>query len=496
MTILLRARFALILSIFPLIWLASIQPAVSQIFGPISGDSVVSPGIGVQASAPEMLRRLPNVDFDAARSGDRPGQLASYGAQVAPAILDSDAEWIASAIQPASYSEFAGDFGGYKSDGFTLGSCTIVPYGVLWSDMIYSTSRTVPGRFILWVQSDELEGEDTFQIEARYTRVGFDIKGPTLDLFGGITGGGKVEIDFLGNFLTENQPDTRLRHAYWEAKNDYVRFLVGQYWDLVSPRLPNTVNFAVNWGVGNIGFRRAQFRLERYFHLSHNMIWTVQGALAQNVIQDFTGGKTPIGTITRETGNWPMLQGRTALSFGRHCREPVTIGLSGHIGETGFDLGDDIFFPAKDDARFQTWSFNIDAKVPITDRLGLHGEFFTGANLSPLLGGIVQGVCPCMRVPIRSTGGWAELWYDVTPDIHTHLGFGIDNPNDKDSLLGRTNNQVVYGNVFLDVTEHLITGLEVSSWRTTYHNLTNDPDLSPTTPGEAVAIDWTVRYKF
>jgi hypothetical protein len=447
-------------------------------------------------SAPEMLRRLPDIDFNAARPEERPTHLASYGAEMAPAILSGDDQWLASAIRPANYSEYSGDLGNYQSDGFKLGSLTVVPYGVLWMDMIYETSRTFPGRFLLWVISKEQQGEDTFQIDARYTRVGFDVKGPELDLFGGIRGGGKVEIDFLGVFTVENQPDTRLRHAYWEAKNDDVRFLVGQYWDLVSPRLPNTVNFSVSWGVGNIGFRRTQFRVERYFQLSHDVVWTVQGALAQNVIQDFTSGATAIGSVARETGNWPMVQARTALSFGRHCSEPITIGMSGHAGETGFDFGSDIFFPAEDDARFLTWSFNIDAKVPITDRFGLHGEFFTGSNLSPLLGGIVQGVCPCRRVPIRAHGGWAEIWYDVTPDIHTHIGFGIDNPNDNDSLLGRTNNQVVYGNVFLDVTEHLITGLEVSSWRTSYHNRTNDPTLSPTAPGEAVAVDWTVRYKF
>jgi hypothetical protein len=291
-----------------------------------------------------------------------------------------------------------------------------------------------------------------------------------------------------------------LRHAYMEAKNEQVRFLVGQYWDLVSPLLPNTVNFSVNWGVGNIGFRRAQFRAERYIHLSDNLIWTVQGALAQNVIQDFASGGPGTAGVVRETGNWPMIQGRTALTLGRQCLQPITVGISGHIGETGFDFNQAFLNqPIEDDARFTTWSFNVDAKIPVTNRLGLHGEFFNGANLSTLLGGIVQGVCPCRRSPIRSYGGWLETWYDVTPDVHAHVGFGIDNPNDRDSLIGRTNNQVIYANVFLDVTKHLITGLEVSSWKTAYQNKTlGTPDEidAPTEPGEAVAIDWTIRYKF
>jgi hypothetical protein len=401
----------------------------------------------------------------------------------------------------ANYSEVADCGPSLMPDGFQIGSIRVVPYGVLWSDMKYTTDRQFPGRFILWVESEEAQGEPAFHLEARYTRVGMDLKGKQVDLFGGITGGGKVEIDFLGNFTTENQPDTRLRHAYFEAKNEHVRFLVGQYWDLVSPLLPNTVNFSVNWGVGNIGFRRAQFRVERYFHVSDHLKWTLQGALAQNVIQDLVSG--PLSAdVTRETGSWPMIQARTAVTLSSFCCDPITVGCSGHIGETGFDFRDSApgnpSIGPQDDARFRTWSINADMKLPITDCFGFQGELFHGANLSPLLGGIVQGVCPCERVPIRSIGGWGEVYYNVTPCIHLHAGFGIDDPNDRDSLIGRTNNRVIYGNVFFDLTDHLITGLEVSNWRTGYQNQTAAPNAVPfpTAPGEATTIDWTVRYKF
>ena len=303
-----------------------------------------------------------------------------------------------------------------------------------------------------------------------------------------------------GGFVTENQPDTRLRHAYWEAKNDDYRFLVGQYWDLTSPLLPSTINFSVNWGAGNIGFRRAQFRVERYLEMSDNLLWTIQAAAASEVIQDF-GTAEDIG---RESPNWPMIQARTALTVGDRGGQPITMGISGHIGETGFDFeSGDPANPSlgpEDDARFETWSFNTDFTVPFTDRLGVHGEFFTGANLSPLLGGIIQGVCPCLRDPIRSTGGWVEIWYDVTSNVHTNFGFGIDDPINSDILVGRTYNRVVYANVLLDLTGHLATGLEVSSWKTSYTNRSSEPGFNPvpgpTQPGEAVVVDWTVRYAF
>ena len=223
---------------------------------------------------------------------------------------------------------------------FTFGDFTVKPYGILWGDMIYSTSRAVPGPFILWIISEEEQGEDTFIVDARRSRVGIDITGPTHDIFGGITGGGKVEVDFYDSFVNENQPGVRLRHVYWEAKNENVRFMVGQYWDVLSPLLPNTVNFSVGWAAGNVGFRRTQFRVERYFHLLNGNTLTLQGALCENIVPDLASGPRAAG-VSRETGNWPMIQGRFAYTFDNpYACLPVTVGVSGHVGETGFDGGE------------------------------------------------------------------------------------------------------------------------------------------------------------
>ncbi len=418
-----------------------------------------------------------------------------------------DADVADASVAPVSYEVFAGDDAGLKPLNCDVGSCTVTPYGILWGDMIFSTSRTYPGHFILWIPSEEDQGEEAFVMDVRRSRAGINIAGPSSDLCGGITSGGKIEIDFFGGFTIPNTTDVRLRHVYWEAKGESTRMLVGQTWDLISPLLPSTINFSVGWATGNIGFRRAQFRLEKYYHLSDNIKWTVQGALAQNIVPDLSSGLVATG-VNRETPNWPMIQGRTALSFNGlgHSCQPITVGVSGHIGQTGFDFNTTSpgpeQLPPEDDARFQTWSFNVDVKLPVTERLAFQGEFFTGANLSNELGGIVQGICPCLRVPIRATGGWGEVAYDVTPNVHTHFGFGVDDPNNADSLIGRTYNRSIYGNVMFDLTEHLRTGFEVASWRTQYHNETldeTDPDLvipGPTAPGEAMVYEWTVQYRF
>jgi len=381
---------------------------------------------------------------------------------------------------------------------FTKGAFRIVPYGYFWADMLYETDRTTPGAYTVYVPSRETEGENAFIIDARRSRFGVDIAGPMIPLLDCAKSSAKLEVDFQSHLtnVNENKATVHLRHVYWQVQNDWFRMLVGQTWDVMSPLYPSTLNYSVGWYGGNIGYRRAQFRLERYFALSDASLLTAQFALAQDIVTDFPADPG----IQREPAGWPVLQGRVAYTLGdRNRGRPITLGVSGHIGETGFDFtqagpGPNPL-PPVDDARFRTWSFNVDLNAPITDRLTLKGELFTGENLSPFLGGIGQGVCACTRTPVRSTGGWLDIGYDWTPRLHTHAGYGIDDPVDGDLLFGRTYNHFIFGNISYDVTDKLLTGFEVSSWRTLYQD-NSGQNLGPTEPGEAVVFEWMVRYGF
>ena len=103
----------------------------------------------------------------------------------------------------------------------------------------------------------------------------------------------------------------------------------------------------------------------------------------------------------------------------------------------------------------------------------VQGEFFTGQDLSPFLGGIGQGIDPTTLEAIHSTGGWGELWYDWTQCCHSHLGYMLDNPagGDLHTTSERCYNQAFYGNVGYDLTKQFLVGLEVSSWKTLYVGL-------------------------
>ena len=374
---------------------------------------------------------------------------------------------------------------------WTKDEVRVVPYGALWGSLIYETARTFPQPYALYVQSSETEGEDAFVIDTRRTRVGLDIFGPQICLpyIGRVGSSGRIEIDLHGAFVVENKPGVLFRHAYGDLKNDEYRLMAGQTWDLISPLYPGMLNYSVGWGGGNIGYRRAQVRGERYLAFSDSLLVTMQGSLNQNIVSDFT----KVAGVDPESSDWPLIEGRLGFTLGprgKRCK-PIVFGVSGHIGEQGFDFTQTgpapENLPPADDMRIRTWSFNVDVHVPITRRLGFQGEFFTGENLNTFLGGIVQGVNLNTRDGIRSNGGWFEFWYDLTPQLHTHFGYGIDDPVDQDVVSGRTYNHFIFANTSYDLTKQLNVGFEVSSWKTLFSDLA---------PGESVRFEFAGKYAF
>ena len=399
------------------------------------------------------------------------------------------------AVRPLTSQE-SGAWGGWSNEHLR-----VTPYGSLWAKMYFATRRTAPGEFTLWVLPEDEHGEHALSIDARRSRIGVDIEGPAIGVLGGMQTRGQIEADFFGQFVTENRAGARLRQAWWEMRNDDYAFLIGQTWDVISPLRPGTLNFTVGCNAGNIGFRRAQFRVERYVDVSDEWLMTLQASANQDIIADFP---TEPG-VRSETASWPVLEGRVGFSLIEPSDDSpsVEVGTSAHIGETGFD-----FFvagpppqslPPENDTRFITWSWNVDVRVQ-HDQWLLQGELFTGANLSAFLGGIGQGVCPCLRKSIRSTGGWFEAAYLWTPEWESHFGFGIEDPRNEDALLGRKRNQFVFSNIIWHVSPRLRTGMELSWWKTVYadsrRGLVPDSVLTADGPARSLTVEWMVRYDF
>ena len=93
----------------------------------------------------------------------------------------------------------------------------------------------------------------------------------------------------------------------------------------------------------------------------------------------------------------------------------------------------------------------------LTDRYGFKGEVYTGQGLGQMGGGILQSLDAVTWKAIRSTGGWVEGYVYLTPNLHNHTGFIIDDPNNKDitgipnTLFGRTLNRVFFNTLLWDL---------------------------------------------
>lgn len=380
------------------------------------------------------------------------------------------------------------------------GAYRIVPYGVGWVNLAYDTSRTQSGPFTIFAQSEDVEGESGFSVNARSSRFGVRVSGP--EIFGGESSG-RVEFDFFGAAQTENRAGILLRHAYGEFVGENWRAVGGQTNDVISPLIPNMQNYTPGWGAGNIGYRRAQSRFEWWEDFAETGRVTLQGSINQTIVTDFATDPLTGG----EDAGWPTIMGRIAFRPESGVRSATTqagcrpqsgyippgpnsalrpeIGLSGHIGREQVDF---TIAPLADDRQFTSWSFNVDVFAPVTERFGFQGEFFIGEVLGTFQGGIIQGIDPDLRRGIRSTGGWGEVWHHVTDDVHTHAGFGIDDPVNSDLSAGRrSQNHFWFANIVHDVTDLFSVGFEVSYWKTKFVGLTD---------GEAVRIETVMKYRF
>lgn len=365
------------------------------------------------------------------------------------------------------------------------GDFKIVPYGTIWGAMSYDSQRAKIGDYCLWIESQTTHPKDPdYSVDGKSTRIGFDMSGPGIPCLDDAKIGGKVEVDFQGQYLTRNKPGLLLRHAYVEATDDEFRLLIGQTWDVISPLYIPTLNYTAGSAVGNLAYRRAQFRAERYFALSDTEMITLQSSLNANAVTDFVGETD----ISSDAGPYPDLQARAALTLGQRKgpdARPIVIGISGHGGEQDFDFRGTSNNEL--DVERPTWSIDADLSVPITDCLGFQCEFFHGENLSNYMGGIMQGVDRITHRGIHATGGWCDLWYKWTPTLCSHTGYALDDPANGDMTSGRVYNQMIFANMLYNATKNLQLGMEVDVWETHYIGLK---------PGKATRLECAVKYMF
>jgi len=349
-----------------------------------------------------------------------------------------------------------------------LSSLDIEIYGIVKADASYDSARTYPGNYVLYVESEASRPDDNeFNVTANQTRLGARIQGPASET---LKTSGLVEIDFYGNYASENKAKIQMRHAYVtvEWPKSRLSVLAGQTSDIISPLVPNTLNYTVLWDAGNVGYRRPQIRATHTAPLGEKASLKTEAGIARTI-----GRTDPTGSETGEDAGFPSVQGRVSATFPLVGAKPTTVGVSGHLGQEEFDLD-----ATGRHTKFDSWSVNLDLVQPVTPWLTVLGEWFYGQDLDQYFGGIGQGVNTTTREEIRATGGWLAASLGPWGKWSFNVGAGLDHADAADVPAdGRTENSSIFGNVYYSWNKNAQLGVELSRWNTHYQGSGDADDL-------------------
>jgi hypothetical protein len=342
-------------------------------------------------------------------------------------------------------------------------------FGALKLDMLFGSARAVsPGTpFFLFPGTSPGFEDNYVSLHARQSTLGAAFTGPQ---FHGLQSGGMVVAMFFNDSVVADQYGLLPLQAFGELRNQDWRFAAGLQFDVFSPGIPTVLPFSALSASGNVGNSfRGQLRLERFLHVSEEKQWTLQAALSEPI----TSTIDPAFKVLEDNG-WPNIEGRIALGLGPMAgaglaaKRPIEVGVSGVVGQIRSTV------PTVRQVVADVWGLSCDFRWRINEVFGVQGEVFTGKTLGTYNGGVLQNINMVTLEGIRSSGGFGEVYVYWTPCLHSHFGFGIDDPKNQDvNVLGKLRNSTVFANLLWDLNPTFRIGFEFT-WRETDYKLLPD----------------------
>ncbi len=328
--------------------------------------------------------------------------------------------------------------------------------------------------------------------DVRQTRLNFSLTGP--QLFDGGTARAFAEIDFFGGNTAGGFGDIsiapRLRVAFAELKLAKTGTVIraGQDHDLVLglilPATAGHVAFPLSYQSGTIGWRRPQIAAYQTIPAGPNFKVELAAAVGRSGWTGATGTEERLGMAS----GLPSFEGRAKLQH--KIFEVFAAAHWSQIDASG-QGSEVIVLPTTPptntgvDAKLTTTAFNVGGKASYMGAT-VQGSFYTGKNLGPLAGNLLQwqsqAAIAAAKLAGRSAdvsevGGWIQAGYNILPELSVWALTGFANPNDKDLIddgLTRSRNQtssflVRYQN------KGYTAGLEYTLYRTGYTNVADGP---------------------
>lgn len=378
------------------------------------------------------------------------------------------------------------------------GKGSIVPYGRIELDAIYSNRNTNPldpGQFNGYATAAGKSSNASSTLNPRYSV--FGLRADRTD--GKHTLTGVVEADFYSQ--TDNagniSPRLRLANVKYSPNNSRTTITAGMDWTPIMSLHPNLIDFSIMGYNGNLWQRLPQITVKHQFTDNVNGLLTVmrferglsaiqpqtqrrtfQGAGAAAAAPGSCGNsgfacsenafndpvQMPyVGTRFAYTGTGDQAGFMVALNAAfRHYRSAPTAG--------GIPAGNDI----------NSYLVGAELAVPLTNRLKFTGEIAYGQALGVEFFRYGQERNLGTGKAIRTIVGWGELDYAYDRRLTLIAGYGFDNPLNSDlrgTTAGPDTQYVLNHRTYLTAVRHiwgdLYASLEwnhlMSEWSTGEH---------------------------
>ncbi len=344
---------------------------------------------------------------------------------------------------------------------------TLRPYGIIVANTVYNSGLPFPtaesptGAAVGSGLDDELPGQGGFTMSARQSRVGLRAAYTWGESARADT---QLEFDLWG--LNESngpgavsQTTIRLRHANLRIGTDRARFVAGQDWSIVTPRLPTSLGHmavALHTLSGAIWNRLPQLGVEIDAPVSSDVEVLARVAIVRP--QSADGARAILRPDVLDPGargNLPWLQGRMAV------RTPnLELGLAGQIGRERYDVVRGIEMAPGyrngelryDEVDVPTWLGSFDLRVT-AGPVWLQGQAWIGANVNGLFSrhgvykdywdaddvfaaGAMAGTLRDVEA-VRGYGGWAELGVELNACFSLVGSFGAESGDEDDVDYGQ-----------------------------------------------------------
>ena len=375
---------------------------------------------------------------------------------------------------------------------------SIVPYGRIELDAIYSTRNTNPldpGQFNGYATAAGKSSNASSTLNPRYSV--FGLRADRTD--GKHTLTGVVEADFYSQ--TDNagniSPRLRLANVKYSPNNNRTTITAGMDWTPIMSSHPNLIDFSIMGYNGNLWQRLPQITVKHQFTDNVNGLLTVmrferglsaiQPETQRRPFQGGGAGAVPgscganafacsenafndpdqmpyVGTRFAYTGTGDRAGFMVALSAAfRHYRSAPT---AGGLIPSGNDIN--------------SYLVGGELAVPITNRLKFTGEIAYGQALGVEFFRYGQELNLGTGKAIRTVVGWGELDYAFDRQLTFIAGYGFDNPLNSDlrgTTAGPDTQYVLNHRTYLTAVRHIWGDLYVSfewnhlltEWSTSEH---------------------------